>query len=101
MKSHVCLSLTVLLLAGTAGCSGDVDMSLDGGEYFPYQEASENYAEYEENPFVYVSEQPVSTFSVDADGGSYSNVRRILNQGSMPPKHAVRIEEFLNYFTFD
>ena len=59
MKSHVCLSLTVLLLAGTAGCSGDVDMSLDGGEYFPYQEASENYAEYEENPFVYVSGQPV------------------------------------------
>lgn len=61
----------------------------------------ENYKEYAENPFVNVSEQPISTFSVDADGASYSNARRFLNLGQRPPKESVRIEEYLNYFTYD
>ncbi|MBN1951511.1 MAG: VWA domain-containing protein [Bacteroidales bacterium] len=61
----------------------------------------ENYEEYEENPFVDVKDQPVSTFSVDADGASYANMRRFMSQGSKPPAASVRIEEYLNYFTFD
>lgn len=61
----------------------------------------EKYEDYEENPFIKVSDQPVSTFSVDADGGSYSNMRRFLYLGQTPPKASVRIEEYLNYFTFD
>jgi Ca-activated chloride channel homolog len=61
----------------------------------------EKYKDYEENPFFKVNEQPVSTFSVDADGGSYSNMRRFLYLGQIPPKASVRIEEYINYFTFD
>ena len=68
----------------------------DGGEY-----TGENYQEYEENPFVKVLEQPLSTFSVDADGGAYSNMRRYFRSDLKPPVAAVRIEEFINYFTFD
>lgn len=63
--------------------------------------SSEKYKDYEENPFVEVNDEPVSTFSVDADGGSYSNMRRFLYQGQTPPKASVRIEEYINYFTFD
>ena len=48
-----------------------------------------------------VAEQPVSTFSVDVDTGSYSNVRRFLNEGRMPPRAAVRTEEMINYFRYD
>ena len=48
-----------------------------------------------------VAEAPVSTFGVDVDTGSYANVRRILNQGAMPPQAAVRTEEMLNYFRYD
>ncbi|ALG62061.1 von Willebrand factor type A domain-containing protein [Citromicrobium sp. JL477] len=46
-------------------------------------------------------EQPVSTFSVDVDTGAYSNARRMLTDGQMPPKGAVRTEEFVNYFRYD
>ncbi|MDR0558750.1 MAG: von Willebrand factor type A domain-containing protein [Prevotellaceae bacterium] len=62
---------------------------------------NEKYTDYGENPFILTAEQPVSTFSIDADGASYANVRRFLNQGQMPPKEAVRIEELVNYFTFN
>lgn len=54
-----------------------------------------------ENPFVKVSDQPVSTFSIDADGASYSYSRRCIKGGNLPPEEAIRTEEFLNYFTFD
>jgi Ca-activated chloride channel family protein len=64
-------------------------------------EYGENYKDYEENPFIKVSEQPVSTFSVDADGASYSNMRRYVHLGQLPPRSSVRVEEFINYFTYD
>ncbi|QLC26931.1 VWA domain-containing protein [Parasphingopyxis algicola] len=48
-----------------------------------------------------VAEEPVSTFAVDVDTGSYANVRRFLNQGRVPPRAAVRTEEMLNYFRYD
>lgn len=60
----------------------------------------ENYDHYPENGVMIVAEQPVSTFSIDVDTASYSNVRRILNRGMLPPKDAVRIEEFVNYFSY-
>ncbi len=60
------------------------------------------YAEVEENPFVQVADQPVSTFSIDADGASYANVRRFIQQDQqLPPKAAVRTEELINYFNLD
>ncbi len=61
---------------------------------------TENYAEREDNPVQRVSEQPVSTFSVDVDTGSYSNVRRMVRSGVRPPADAVRAEEFINYFSY-
>ena len=60
----------------------------------------ENYAQIDDNPIRRVSEHPVSTFSVDVDTGSYTNVRRMLNQGRLPPANAVRAEEFINYFDY-
>ncbi len=63
--------------------------------------SGEGYNEIEENPFVLVEEEDVSTFSVDADGGSYANVRRFLNNADLPVKDAVRTEELINYFSYD
>lgn len=61
----------------------------------------ENYHHLPENRVLLASEQPVSTFSIDVDTGSYSNARRMLNQGRLPVQDAVRIEEFINYFDYD
>jgi len=61
----------------------------------------ENYGHFNDNPVKRVAEAPVSTFSVDVDTGSYSNVRRFLNQGQLPVKDAVRVEEMINYFSYD
>ncbi len=60
----------------------------------------ENYTHRDSNPLQLVSEHPVSTFSIDVDTGSYTNVRRMLNQGQLPPADAVRAEEFINYFDY-
>ena len=62
---------------------------------------NEQYNEYEDNPFIEVADEPVSTFSIDADGASYSNMRRFIRGNQLPPRHAVRVEEFINYFNFD
>lgn len=61
---------------------------------------TESYSKIDENNFKEVKKDPLSTFSIDVDRASYSNVRRFLNQGSLPPKDAVRIEEMLNYFPY-
>jgi Ca-activated chloride channel family protein len=60
----------------------------------------ENYGKFDPNPVHRVAEDPVSTFSVDVDTGSYSNVRRMLNEGRLPPEDAVRVEELVNYFDY-
>ncbi len=62
---------------------------------------SESYAHQPENRFRKVSMNPLSTFSVDVDVASYTNVRRHLNNGELPPPDAVRTEEMLNYFQYD
>ena len=62
---------------------------------------TEEYKTYEENPFLRVSENPLSTFGADVDTASYTNVRRFLKSDDMPPKDAVRIEEFVNFFHYD
>lgn len=61
----------------------------------------ENYAHFDDNPVKRVAEMPVSTFSIDVDTGAYANVRRFLNQGRLPAKDAVRVEEMINYFSYD
>jgi len=75
----------------------------------PYQERflpmepedRENYQNFDDNPLHLVTEDPVSTFSIDVDTASYANVRRILNQGQLPRNDAVRVEELINYFSYN
>jgi len=61
----------------------------------------ERYERPDDHRVFRVAEQPVSTFSIDVDTGAYSNMRRWLNQGQLPPEDAVRVEEFINYFDYD
>ena len=92
------------------GCGNNHDMMYSPEyQYPPYTEdmqvptgeSRETFKELKENPFVEVSSQPVSTFSVDVDRAAYSNIRRMIQQGTFPPKDAVRIEEMINYFDYD
>jgi Ca-activated chloride channel family protein len=62
---------------------------------------TESYDRIVDNPFLGVRENPLSTFSIDVDRASYSNVRRFVTIGQRPPKDAVRIEELLNYFAYE
>jgi Ca-activated chloride channel family protein len=62
---------------------------------------TEQYDRIYENQFLKVMDNPLSTFSIDVDTASYSNLRRFLNQNQMPPEDAVRIEEMINYFSYD
>ena len=55
----------------------------------------------DENPFLEASRAPLSTFSIDVDTASYSNTRRFITDGQLPPRDAVRIEELVNYFSYD
>ena len=66
----------------------------------PLRTDTERYQKQPENPVKAVAQEPVSTFSIDVDTGSYANVRRFLNNGRLPPKDAVRIEEIVNYFPY-
>lgn len=61
----------------------------------------EAYDDFVENPFELTQNQPLSTFSIDVDNASYSNVRRMINNGEKVNKNAVRIEEMINYFKYD
>jgi Ca-activated chloride channel family protein len=62
---------------------------------------TEAYAQTNDNGFLRVGDQPLSTFSIDVDTASYANVRRFLKQNRRPPASAVRIEELVNYFPYD
>ena len=76
---------------------GDVDLDGDGRKDF----RNESYDTIVENEFLTPLADPLSTFSIDVDTASYSNVRRFLTQGQLPPRNAVRIEELINYFNYD
>jgi len=75
--------------------------------YWYYREArrpdagAEAYDPIIENEFTSPVDQPLSTFSIDVDTASYANVRRFLQQGQLPPRNAVRVEELVNYFRYD
>lgn len=62
---------------------------------------TESYSAIDEAPFQSPSKTPLSTFSIDVDTASYSNVRRMITNGQIPPKDSIRIEELLNYFSYD
>jgi Ca-activated chloride channel homolog len=67
----------------------------------PVAPTGESYKSIVDNQFYTAARQPLSTFSIDVDAASYSNVRRYINEGQLPPKDAVRIEEMVNYFPYD
>jgi len=70
------------------------------GRCYAYTYNTEEYGDINENEFLDALSNPLSTFSIDVDAASYANTRRFLNQGVLPPTDAVRIEEFINYFTY-
>jgi len=84
----------------------DEAMTLQGYGEIPTREedadgvSREGYAWFEDHAFQRVKDEPLSTFSIDVDTASYSNVRRFLKQGMIPPAGAVRVEELLNYFNY-
>lgn len=67
--------------------------------YYPV--VTEGYESFKENGFLSVMNNPLSTFSLDVDAASYGNIRRMINQGQMPEKDAVRVEEMINYFSYN
>jgi Ca-activated chloride channel homolog len=94
-----------ILLSAAVGCgySGHTSRSGRAPAWYPSpspEPSTERYAHRRDSAFQGVAENPVSTFSVDVDTASYSNVRRFLRDGSLPPVDAVRIEELVNYFPY-
>ena len=101
-----------LLTVGVAGCSSQqaTPPAALAGSYGFLEDSSlvywpghntEAYDRIVDNPFLDAAANPLSTFSIDVDTASYSNVRRFLDNGGLPPKDAVRIEELVNYFPYD
>ncbi len=96
-------SLTILLVLAVTACSFGHNF-IPGGPYsmerMPH--AGDRYTEMAENPYIETLDQPVSTFSTDADGASYANARRFITRDEMIPyRAAIRTEEFINYFDLD
>ncbi len=89
-----------------SSATGEMNNSVDPSSDFLYQDPGDYYdtREYDsmsENGFVSVADRPLSTFAADRDTASYSNVRAYIESGIMPPDGAVRLEEMINYFTYD
>ena len=106
------MTFSVFILLGCSGDESATDSQLAMDEYWAEDSSVEeseeeaadfNTEEYDaiiENDFLLTSDEPLSTFSIDVDTASYSNIRRFLNNGSLPPAGAVRIEEMVNYFDY-
>lgn len=69
--------------------------------YYEQETEKNEYKQFAENIFKAVANEPLSTFSIDVDAASYGTIRRYINEGQMPPADAVRIEELINYFTYN
>jgi Ca-activated chloride channel homolog len=92
----------VALAQGAPAQPSPIASSPDKGFIAPSDTPNtESYSHVADNPFLAVADQPLSTFSIDVDTASYSNLRRMLNEGQTVPEGAVRIEELVNYFSYD
>ncbi len=85
----------------TSALSPPLEQTPDYDVTNPIIRNTEKYQDLTSNPVIRVSDQSTSTFSIDVDTGAYSNIRRFLNTGQLPPADAVRLEEMLNYFSYD
>ncbi len=97
--------ITTIDASGAAPTSS-ARSAMPGYRYFPpvfvpTVPSAEQYDGEEVSPVKLVGQEPVSTFSVDIDTGAYANARRFITAGNLPPKEAVRTEEFVNYFRYD
>ena len=103
MKNY--LSILFLSICCIISCTeaddtstGVISLNEDGGAQF----FGDNYEEIIENPFISTTDEAISTFSIDADGASYANVRRFIQESQqLPPVDAIRTEELINYFDLD
>ncbi len=117
-KSTTSSRINMVPLHARGGRRGEITHNLDGvdirdylrGPHFqpnvhftpPFVDHNtESYDRIYENEFLEALSNPLSTFSIDVDAASYSNTRRFLNDGYLPPPDAVRIEEFINYFSYE
>ena len=94
-------SMNSSTMSNSSGISAPVMSRNADVVYEEKQTNGERYGRIDESPFLETSRAPLSTFSIDVDTASYANVRRFLNDGQLPPKDAVRIEELINYFEYD
>ncbi|MBQ2150395.1 MAG: von Willebrand factor type A domain-containing protein [Bacteroidales bacterium] len=109
MKKTSCFIMApvmCLMIAGTVSCMMDYADSFESvnGHVVVLTDpdgTGDKFDDFLDNPFIDTEVENVSTFSVDADGAAYAYMRRMVNQGFRPTRAAVRIEEYLNYFTFD
>jgi Ca-activated chloride channel family protein len=114
MRIQIALLTTISFGLVLAACSGRADQKVGHDsvsaleippppeENQPYFNPSvEEYNKIHENSFMDVASSPISTFSADVDRASYSNVKRFIESGSLPPADAVRIEELVNYFSYN
>ena len=90
--------LPIMIINGTPTAGY---LARDGFRASRMAPGSEEYGSYIESEFTTPQKEPLSTFAADVDTASYSNVRRFLNDGQLPPPDSVRIEELINYFTYD
>lgn len=98
------LILPAALFLGVACSTHDYVSGPAEGNYYDMMGGYDNTEEYHaitENPFKLAEKEPLSTFSIDVDVASYSNMRRFINEGKLPEKDAVRIEELVNYFSYN
>jgi Ca-activated chloride channel family protein len=106
VSESITVTTPVAKRAFAGGIAGGVMGGVEGGVVAAEvkeqpQFNTEEYGRLDENPFLTVADNPLSTFSVDVDRAAYSNIRRFLASGQRPPRDAVRIEEMVNYFTYD
>jgi Ca-activated chloride channel homolog len=97
LRSYTSPSVATSLQGRVAG----IQTSGYPGHYNKTEFNTEAYDNINENGFKKASDDPLSTFSIDVDAASYSNVRRFLNEGKLPPAGAVRVEEMINYFRYN
>lgn len=89
-----------IVLRGNRAISGETVKIIHNGNGIPVNINDEDYGSFIENAFETPKTAPLSTFSIDVDNASYTNIRRFINNGQKVPKDAVRVEEMMNFFKY-